>query len=135
MSANEEDFAQNLAQESNMDTILEESIMDTQESTVSQTKSQSKSERKWQLKNAELRVVDIYSKKSSKLAPLLIKIEIKLKNKSKDDCIKIVGEYENVNASNWVNVNNPDRFGTMALNPKASDSIQFCVFVLRGGGL
>ena len=59
-----------------------------------QSSTQSKSERKWKLKNAELKFLDVYPKKTSgSVAPLVIRMEIKLKNRAKEDSTKIVGEY------------------------------------------
>ena len=50
-------------------------------------------DRKWKLRNAELRVLDIYSKTSgSKVSPLIIKVEVKLLQDT-GDIIKICGEY------------------------------------------
>jgi hypothetical protein len=60
----------------------------------SQSSTQTKSERKWKLKNAELKILDVYPKKTSgSVAPLVIRMEIKLKNRAKEDSTKIVGKY------------------------------------------
>ena len=60
----------------------------------SQGQTQNKSEKKWKLKNAELNIIDVYPKKTSgSVAPLVIRMEIKLKNRAKEDSTKIVGEF------------------------------------------
>ena len=66
----------------------------TQNSQNSQGQTQNKSEKKWKLKNAELNIIDVYPKKTSgSVAPLVIRMEIKLKNRAKEDSTKIVGEF------------------------------------------
>ena len=63
------------------------------EPPAGQNQSQALINRKWKLKNAELKVVDIYSKTTSKLSPLIIKLEIKL-IRATGDITKFVGKYQ-----------------------------------------
>ena len=56
----------------------------------SQNSSQNKYDRKWKLKNAEIKVLDIHTKTTSKNSPPVIKLEVKL-NRDTGDIIKIVG--------------------------------------------
>ena len=62
-----------------------------QNSSQDQTKSQSMFNRKWKLKDAQIKVIDIYAKTTSKLSPLVIKLEVKL-HRATGDITKFVGE-------------------------------------------
>ena len=76
------------------DANLMQNSQPVDQSQNTQSSTQSKSERKWKLKNAELKFLDVYPKKTSgSVAPLVIRMEIKLKNRAKEDSTKIVGEY------------------------------------------
>ena len=57
-------------------------------------KSQAKIDKKWKLKNAELKVIDIYCNRSSnyKASAPVIKLEIKLKNVGGSESTRFVGE-------------------------------------------
>ena len=62
----------------------------------SQSKSQSKVDKKWKLKNAEMRIIDVLTKQTSSNSTssyLVIKMEFKLKNRAEENNTKVAGEY------------------------------------------
>ena len=68
-------------------------------SNMSQNESQSQrsnvhKDKKWKLQNAEMRIMDIYTKKKSGAAQdvLLLKLEFTLKNRAAGDRVKVVGK-------------------------------------------
>ena len=61
----------------------------TQSQENSQNKSKAMMNRKWKLKNAELKVIDIYQRTTSKISPPVIKLEVKLLPENET---RIVGE-------------------------------------------
>ena len=64
------------------------------QSTQNSQKDKSQGEKKWKLKNAELKVIDIYCKpvSSASMSSPVIKLEIKLTNRAAGDITRIVGE-------------------------------------------
>ena len=50
----------------------------SQNQNNSQDQTKSMFNRKWKLKDAQIKVIDIFAKTTSKLSPLVIKLEVKL---------------------------------------------------------
>ena len=60
------------------------------------SQSKSKVDKKWKLKNADMRILDVITKQtasSSSSSYLVIKMEFILKNQAEENATKVAGEY------------------------------------------